>query len=44
MRPVPHELSELADLGWGDPAFRQVVPAQAIGELGGVALVVFYPP
>ena len=42
--PKADELSKLADLRWGDPAFRQVVPAQAVGELGGVALVVFHPP
>jgi hypothetical protein len=41
---VADELSELAGLGRGHPGFWEVAPAEAIGELGGVALVVLHPP
>jgi hypothetical protein len=42
--PVAHELPQLPQLWWGDPRLGQVVTAEAMGDLGGVPLVVLHPP
>jgi hypothetical protein len=38
---VAHQLPQLARLGWGDPRLGQSTHPQQIGQIGGVAHVVF---
>ena len=39
-----HHLTELSDLGRGDPGLCQAPEAQQVGEIPGIALVVLHPP
>ena len=41
---VAHQLPQLAGLRWGDPRLGQSAHPQQIGQIGGVADIVFHPP
>jgi hypothetical protein len=40
---VAHEIAQLSDLGWGDPALGQAPEPEHGGEVLGVAFVVLHP-
>ena len=42
--PIAHQLPQLAGLRWGDPGLGQSAHPQQIGQIGGVADVVFHSP
>ena len=41
---VAHQLAQLARLGWGDPGLGLSTHPQQIGQIGGVAYIVFHSP
>ena len=41
---VAHQLTQFAGLRWSDPRLGQPAHPQQIGQISGVAYVVFHPP